>query len=140
MTADRLTVDGVLIDGTHVLLIERAKDPYKGMLAFPGGRVDPGEDLLTAAVRELDEEVGLTVVPTDLLPLIVLDAPGRDPRPGHVAAHVFWSLVSTEVLHSAQAASDAKSVHVTPLYEIEAGDMAFDHYHAIEKLHELLDV
>ncbi|NQV89119.1 MAG: NUDIX hydrolase [Parcubacteria group bacterium] len=139
MTADRFTVDGVLTDGTHVLLIRRAKDPYKGMLAFPGGRVDPGEDLLTAVVRELDEEVGLVLDPTLLLPLTVLNAPGRDPRPGHVAAHVFCTHVDRTVLESARAASDAKSVHIMRLDEIDKVDMAFDHYLAIEKLRELLD-
>ncbi len=136
---ERLTVDAVLTDGTHILLIERAKDPYKGCLAFPGGRVDPGEDLFTAAVRELDEEVGLVLDKALLLPLTVLDIPGRDPRPGHVAAHVFWAHVDRTVIESARAASDAKSVHITRLNEIDPAVMAFDHYLAIKALRERLD-
>ncbi len=48
-----------------VLMIERAKregDPWSGHMAFPGGRVDP-EDAHSydAALRECEEEVGLTV-------------------------------------------------------------------------------
>ena len=32
---------------------------HAGQVAFPGGRIDPGEDAVTAAVREAQEEVGL---------------------------------------------------------------------------------
>ena len=32
---------------------------HAGQVAFPGGRIDPGEDAVTAAVREAHEELGL---------------------------------------------------------------------------------
>ena len=32
---------------------------FDGLIGFPGGLVDPGEDLLTALNRELHEEIGL---------------------------------------------------------------------------------
>lgn len=129
----QLTVDAVLTDGTHVLLIQRAKDPFKGYLAFPGGRVDAGETLEAAARRELREETGITLIP-DLMPLIILDAPGRDPRPGHTAAHVFWARVPTAVLHAARAQSDAEAIHVVALATLELTRMAFDHALAIHEL------
>ncbi|MGF1453646.1 MAG: NUDIX domain-containing protein [Opitutales bacterium] len=43
----------------ELLLIERGHEPGKGMLAPPGGFVDPGESLETTALREIREEVGL---------------------------------------------------------------------------------
>ncbi|MGH7895657.1 MAG: NUDIX hydrolase [Candidatus Binatia bacterium] len=49
--------------GPEMLFIERAErlgDPWSGHMAFPGGRVDPGDpDARAAAERETLEEVGL---------------------------------------------------------------------------------
>jgi 8-oxo-dGTP pyrophosphatase MutT (NUDIX family) len=59
----------------EVLFIERAShpgDPWSGHMAFPGGRIDPGDpDLRAAAERETLEEVGLALA--DAEPLGRLD-------------------------------------------------------------------
>jgi 8-oxo-dGTP pyrophosphatase MutT (NUDIX family) len=50
-------------DPDSILLIRRAErpgDPWSGHMALPGGRRDPEDhDLLTTAVRETSEEVGI---------------------------------------------------------------------------------
>ncbi len=48
-------------DELFVVLTERARRmrTHAGMVAFPGGQLDPGEDWTQAAVREAEEEVGL---------------------------------------------------------------------------------
>jgi len=45
----------------HLLLTRRthAVGSHKGQISFPGGRQDRGEDLLSAALREAEEEVGI---------------------------------------------------------------------------------
>jgi ADP-ribose pyrophosphatase YjhB (NUDIX family) len=43
----------------RVLLVERAKDPGKGLWTVPGGRLEPRETLAQAVAREIREETGL---------------------------------------------------------------------------------
>jgi len=53
-----------------LLLIRRADrsgDPWSGHMALPGGRREPGDvDLLTTAIRETAEELGIELAPSDL--------------------------------------------------------------------------
>jgi 8-oxo-dGTP diphosphatase len=51
----------------RVLLTRRAIEPALGLWTFPGGYVDWGEDIATAARREMREEVGLDLEPAGLL-------------------------------------------------------------------------
>lgn len=63
---EALTAAAVLIPITDrarpgVILTQRVETLRKhaGQVAFPGGRIDPGEDAITAALREAEEEVAL---------------------------------------------------------------------------------
>jgi 8-oxo-dGTP diphosphatase len=61
-------VSVAVLRGDRVLLVKRGQAPSRGLYAFPGGRVEPGETLEGAARRELFEETGLEA--GDLSPLV----------------------------------------------------------------------
>lgn len=53
-------VIAVALRGSDVLLVQRRNAPDAGLWGFPGGKIEPGENLSDAALRELREETGLT--------------------------------------------------------------------------------
>src|SRR5258708_6949746 len=52
-------VGAIAVDDDRLLMIRRAQEPGKGLWSLPGGRVETGELLAEAVVRELAEETGL---------------------------------------------------------------------------------
>lgn len=54
-----VAVGAIIVSGSRVVLVKRGKEPLKGRWSLPGGRVELGETLEAAAVREAREETGL---------------------------------------------------------------------------------
>lgn len=115
------TVDIIIeiCDRPHrpIVLIERRFQPLGW--ALPGGFVDYGESVETAARREAAEETGLQV---DLIEQFhVYSAPNRDPRQ-HTLSVVFLAAARGEP----QAADDAKALALFESWRIPS-PLCFDH-------------
>lgn len=66
-----VAVGAVTNPAGQVLIAQRPPDSHQGGLwEFPGGKLEPGESVLSALARELDEELGITIELESCLPLI----------------------------------------------------------------------
>jgi len=57
----------IIVRDGHVLLGRRNREPYRDWWDIPGGFLDPWEHPADAVVREVAEETGLVVQPTEVL-------------------------------------------------------------------------
>ena len=112
-------VDAIVERDDKLLLVKRKKDPFKGSLIFPGGKVDIGEKVEDAVKRELREETSLEIELTDILG--VYSDPARDPRGHRISVTFIARIISGE----AKAADDAESIEWLPLNDQR--NLAFDH-------------
>jgi 8-oxo-dGTP diphosphatase len=111
------TVDIIIEVNGGVVLIER-KNPPHGW-ALPGGFLDWGESVEACAVREAQEETGLTVKLDTLF--YVYSDPARDPRHHTMTTVFIASAKGTPV-----AADDAASAGIFTADSLPA-PLAFDH-------------
>jgi len=100
-----------------IVLIERKNEPFGW--AIPGGFVDYGESIETAARREAEEEVSLKVELIEQF--YVYSDPARDARQ-HTLAMVFIATATGEPV----AADDAKSLGVFHQRDLPS-NLCFDH-------------
>lgn len=120
MNQPKLTVDCVVFDSNdRLLLIRRKYPPFKGRYALPGGFVELGETVESAARRELKEETGVVAKSQRLVG--IYSQPGRDPR-GHVIAVGFLMCVRGAM---PKAADDAREANFVANWRSKK--LAFDH-------------
>lgn len=137
-----VTVDAVVFQDGHLLLVKRGAMPGKGLWALPGGFVNQGERLLDATLRELREETRLKVPEAVLRGSIfakeVFDDPDRSLR-GRTITNVFgFKLASSGRLPIVKGGDDADKAKWVPITAITSDVMYEDHWDIINHFKGML--
>lgn len=149
------TADAICTIDDQVLLITRKKPPYRHTLATPGGLLDPGEDAVTAAIRELLEETEMRVpsyvltgepVSEDADWVLVTEDflksklkkdvqqftntlhNVRDPRGDYRANALWFDLSGLPVTPRVLGKDDAEKANWASKDDLTTSSMAFDHF------------
>ncbi len=106
-----LCVGAVAVRDAHLLLVQRATEPGAGLWSLPGGRVERGESMHEALVREVREEAGIDVVCEGLV--------GWVERVSDAHHFVIFDFAVTPIGGAAPVAgSDATAARWVPLWEV----------------------
>jgi mutator protein MutT len=122
-------VGAIVVDDDRLLMVRRGQLPAVGEWSVPGGRVESGETLVEAVVREVAEETGLEVVCGELVGWVERIGPGY-----HFVILDFHATVLDD--RPPIAGTDAAEVAWVPLTELAErpvvdGLVEFLHDHAI---------
>jgi ADP-ribose pyrophosphatase YjhB (NUDIX family) len=123
-------VGAIVFRGDAVLLVKRASEPHAGRWSLPGGRLEAGETVEAAVVREVAEETGLAVRPlgvSNVTDYVERAADGR----------VRWHYVLIDLLcepgpGEPRPATDASDARFVPLQELAHHDVIRSAVAAIE--------
>jgi len=118
----------VVCRGDEVLLVKRANTPDQGKWGFPGGKIEFGETVPAAALRELREETGIEAEARAVIEVIdffdhkPVSAPGSLPDRHFVLIAVRCDWVSGAPV----AADDALDARWWPIAEIAGLEASTD--------------
>ncbi len=132
-----ITVDAVVVQSGHILMIERKAQPGQGLMALPGGFLDANETLKSAVIRELREETRIKVPAPVLAGSItktqVFDDPYRSAR-GRTVTHAYLIELKGDKLPKVKGGDDASKAFWTPFAEVKPELMFEDHFHIVQAM------
>ncbi|NQY39334.1 MAG: NUDIX domain-containing protein [Henriciella sp.] len=108
----------------EVLLIRRGTPPKQGEWSMPGGRVEPGEPVRAAALRELKEETGVDAVLVDLVDVVdaVFENRSGDLITRHYVLIDFVAQWQSGEPAAGDDAADARFFHLSDLASLDLWD------------------
>jgi ADP-ribose pyrophosphatase YjhB (NUDIX family) len=109
-------------DGDVVLLVRRANPPDAGLWGFPGGKIDYGEPIHEAAIRELRQETNVRAQP--LTTFTAVDVFERDADGALRSHYVLVAVLCRYRSGTPMPASDALEARWLSLDDIERTDLA----------------
>lgn len=131
-----MTVDAVVVQSGHILLVKRGDMPGKGLWALPGGFLNQGETMLDGAIRELKEEtkikIPVPVLKGSIKDSKTFDAPNRSQRGRTITQAFYIDLGFAEELPKVKGSDDAEKAFWVPFNQVKQELMFEDHWHIID--------
>lgn len=131
-----VTVDAVVVQSGHVLLVKRKASPGKGLWALPGGFLNQEETLLDGAIRELREETRIKVPAPVLRGSVVgqktFDAPNRSLRGRTITTAFHIDLGYDTTLPKVKGSDDAEKAKWVPFNQVRSDQMFEDHFSILD--------
>ena len=90
---------------------------------LPGGKPEPGEDAVAAALRECAEELGVELDSSALIPLGVFTAPAANEAGFLVEGHAFYYQLPMEI-EALEPAAEIAELRVLELSDTMPSDIA----------------
>jgi len=129
------TVDAVVEQSGHILLVKRRSEPGKGLWALPGGHLNEFEKQLDGAIRELREETKIKVPEAVLRGSIrdheTFDDPYRSTLGRVITKAYHFKLPDDVTLPKVRGADDAEKAKWVPISDLREEDFFDDHYFII---------
>jgi bifunctional NMN adenylyltransferase/nudix hydrolase len=134
-----VTVDAVVVQSGHILLVRRRHAPGKGQWALPGGFINQHERLEDAVVRELREETRISVPAPVLKGCVrgrhIFDDPYRSSRGRTITTAFLIELAGqTDGLPKVRGGDDADRATWLPISDLDPEQMFEDHFHIIQHM------
>ena len=130
-----MTVDAVVVQSGHILLVKRGDMPGKGLWALPGGFLNQEETMLDGAIRELKEEtkikVPVPVLKGSIKESKTFDAPNRSSR-GRTITQAFFIDLGVGELPKVKGSDDAEKAFWVPFNQVKQEKMFEDHHAIID--------
>jgi ADP-ribose pyrophosphatase YjhB (NUDIX family) len=110
-------VAAVVLRGDYVLLVQRGREPARGLWGLPGGALELGEALVEGVRREVLEECGVTI---EVGPLVGVFEPKQRDANGRLRFHyVVLDYLATYTGGALLAADDAADARWIRLAELD---------------------
>lgn len=110
-----------------ILIIKRAKYPFKGKWVLPGGKTKPNEEVEKTSTRETKEETGIEIELKDLLG--IYSDPNRDPRGRYISVAFISKPTDKKEIKTNEEASEHQWINPE---KIKEKHMGFDHWKMIQ--------
>ncbi|TVP48033.1 MAG: bifunctional nicotinamide-nucleotide adenylyltransferase/Nudix hydroxylase [Halomonas sp.] len=131
-----VTVNAVVVQSGHVLLVRRTAAPGKGLFALPGGFINPHERLLDACLRELRERLRLKVPEPVLKGSLrgqrLFDEPHRSWRGRTLAEAFYFALRPDQQLPRLKPVKGGEHARWVALADLEPDSLFEDHFFIIQ--------